>query len=402
MEQKAVLFQGLLDGTLQLIAAENLLQQRLLEPADRSLAPGFGLVQGDIQALQKIDQGRPVPGVRGDADAARRLVGDIADLKGTFQHLENRGDRLVHVCLAGMRIEQEKRVAAPGEQGGEGETRRQAPGYFLEEQVPRLVPEQVVDGFEIVDVQGIDGKRRRGVQQKLDLVFKDAPVLQAGQPVPVGQDADLLLLFLFAGEVDAERNDYRLAPQRLFHERFVPEDMKRGAVFMAHEIFQVCDGTVLPQMADPPGQVFSFVFRQQPVGPFRVHDLFGRVAEALLERVVDIAHHTRFVPDHDDRVAVAVDLLDEMVLDGQRVERLAKGRVLLPQFLVLAADVIGIGGQFAVGRENGPGQSRDTAVVLFDLQIEQERRQSDKNSAFDGLEAHIDGVVDVQQVDQVV
>ena len=184
------------------------------------LAPGLGVVHGEVGVAEDLLGRRAARGGEGDADAHRdeqlALLEEERPLQLGAEPLGHRGDRarVLHV------LEEHGELVAA--EPGDGVLRPQADGQPLaesdEELIARAVSEAVVDDLEAVEIEEEHGEQlasalgaRQGEGEAID---EERSVGQAGEGVeeglprelvePAGELIDLVGLLLYGGEHLAE------------------------------------------------------------------------------------------------------------------------------------------------------------------------------------------------------
>ena len=121
---------------------------------------GLGEIQRDVRVAQQLDGGAPVGGEAGDADAGRDVQGQRIEVERAVQRVEQlAGDALG--LRAGRRRSARANSSPPRRARMPAPARRglQAPGDLDQHAVAELVPERVVDGLEVIEVEQQHGAR---------------------------------------------------------------------------------------------------------------------------------------------------------------------------------------------------------------------------------------------------
>ena len=151
-------------------------------------------------------------GKQGDADAGRAVAANARQVIGFVQLYQYLVANTLHLCRRpaglGTQVFQQHHEFVPA-QAGHGVTFshaiHQSLPHLLQQQVARVVPEGVVDGFELVQVQQHQGPRApispAGQHALLQSVHQQAAVGQTGQRVIKRQVLDFFLRRLALGNV---------------------------------------------------------------------------------------------------------------------------------------------------------------------------------------------------------
>ena len=182
-----------------------------LEVAEGVAVGGLRLVHRDIGVAQQLVdrrgwRGEPVEFHDGDPDAA--LDRDLAvQPQGSADDLEQLGHDLRDGRLVRDVLEQDRELVAAQAGSGVALPQRgtQARRDGLQHPVAGVVPERVVDGLEVVEVQEQHGETAIGVapaaERVFDAITEQRPVREVGDRIVKGLIGELLLELLTLGDV---------------------------------------------------------------------------------------------------------------------------------------------------------------------------------------------------------
>mmetsp|Transcript_6689 Transcript_6689/g.27999 ORF Transcript_6689/g.27999 Transcript_6689/m.27999 type:complete len:689 (+) Transcript_6689:1417-3483(+) len=154
---------------------------------------GLGGIHGQLGAAQQQVDVLAMLGKQGDADAGAQVDGFVVDLQRLLEVLQDGQGRLAGGARVGLGQQHRELVARqPREHRmGRRAQRLQALGHALQQPVPDLVAEHVVDMLEAVQVQHQHGARRVAVVEVvLQELRETGAVGQQRQLVDIGEVVD--------------------------------------------------------------------------------------------------------------------------------------------------------------------------------------------------------------------
>ena len=236
-------------------------------------------------------------------------------------------------------------AAQPGEHVGLAHAGAQGLGHARDEVVPRRVPERVVDGLEVVEVEheqraaGAVAAHERDVA--VELALEGAAVEQAGEVVVVGEVAQLGLMAAVVGDVLELDEDVQRPPARVVHDRRRDGDPHEVPVGVDQALLAaVGDRVVVVAPGDRGARLVELV-GMDDVGEAAPLELLARQPDEPAQGVVDP------LPDPVER---AHRHADRRVVEGGAEERLGLGEAALGRHA--GGDVAQRGaGRAAVGQE---------------------------------------------------
>jgi hypothetical protein len=298
------------------------------------LAGCLGLVEREVRVAHQV-LGRLALVADDDADAgAGRHLGAV-DVHGLGQHLDEAPGDLLAVRRRLDVLEQDGELVAtqPGSGVALAQHGADALGRLAQQRVAGRVPERVVDGLEVVEVEeqhavaaGAPGARH-GVAEP---VAEEGPVGQAGEGVVEGLMGQLLLELVAVGDVVAGDDE----PGQVLVDDLGDDGVEQpDAAVLGHQPQLAADRAPAAGQADELARGVA-VLLGDDVEPVEAEQLGRGLAEQRLDCgrhvhdgqvVVEDADHVGGVLQHQPQPALAA-ALDEDLADVEPLQREGHGR----------------------------------------------------------------------------